>query len=1358
MADAGQGDDSGRIIANIRKLSNESQWETWKWQIELCLKEQCLFTIVDGTRPCPDGPAADAEPSDAYRRWQRDNARAARILGTSLDEEASIYVRKKTNAKNIWDTLISVFEQSSLQRLYTLFDSFFAITKDDTTSVSKHVSQLSNVFDDILNELAKGSPNATLPLSLLHHRIFKTLGPEYQYYRSTWYRVPEAEQTTKLLIENLRSIESSSVSQESWQSSGAFFAKSKLHQGSKKKQNKSNQDSSSTNTKEKRSCLYCKKKGHVIKDCRKRASAEQNKEEQNKIINANSNKQDTKQNNPPSSFFATGLAVNIDFVPADSWISDSGTTHHISANKQHFVTFDKFPTPQRIQTAGKDFILAYGSGKISVDVRMGDRWSSAELTDVWYVPEARHQLFSVRQAAAYGNDVIFNRDGVEIRRDGELVATGELVDSVYVMNIRVRVPDVPVQANLATSADVLQAWHERFGHQDKRHVREVLSRFDISIKCSDAATFCDGCVLGKSHRKPFRTRLDRPNVVGELINADVNGPMTIESINGFRFYVAFKDDFSQFVRVFFMKHKSEVTEHLKTFLNECETAGHKVKAFRSDCGTEFECQGVLKLLCERGIEFRPSCPYTPEQNGVAEQSNRHVVELARSMLTVSGLSKSFWAHACDTATFLINRTGKSRVPGKTPFELWTGRKFDSFDHLRIFGSECYVNMPKQFRSKFDPKAILGHFVGYVNDKDGYKVWVPSKHRIVKSRDVDFRPEKLCTTNKTVDLEFKTHHDNQAYQDDDDDIDHGDSDDERESTSDFQDADDMPDSDKDESISAEEPALVQAPPRRPARTIRPPVRLGDYQVGHRTRRFEANVALTCSTEAVHDDLEPTNFNEAMKSRHSDKWVRAMNDEMDALKENDTWNLVKLPPGKRAIDNRWVLRVKHKSDGSVDRYRARLVVRGIFQRAGLDYDETFSPVARYDSIRAFIAIAAEEKFALGQFDVRTAFLYGKIDAEIYMTQPQGFDDGTGRVCRLKKSLYGLKQSPRCWNNKFHSFMRKSGFLRSTADPCIYVRLKEGEKLMVAIYVDDGLIAGSSQTTVDSFLELLTSEFKITVGSLDSFLGMQIERHDSGFFLSQRAYVERILQRFDMIDCKSVKTPAESQQPDSSSNAALESPNQYRSVVGSLLYLACATRPDIAYAVSRVARSMTNPNASDWAHVKRILRYLRGTSGLGLLYTSTTDRLRGYSDADFAGDVNTRRSTNGFVTVLNGTAVSWTSQLQKSVALSTTEAEFVAASEGAKELVWLTRLLSEIGDREETPTLFIDNASAIKLVKNPEFHKRSKHIAVRYYFVRERYQEGDIDVEHVRSEDQLGDMFTKPLNSVKFKSLCSKIGLCE
>lgn len=282
--------------------------------------------------------------------------------------------------------------------------------------------------------------------------------------------------------------------------------------------------------------------------------------------------------------------------------------------------------------------------------------------------------------------------------------------------------------------------------------------------------------------------------------------------------------------------------------------------------------------------------------------------------------------------------------------------------------------------KFDDKAVLGHLVGYINDKDGYKVWIPSKHRLVKMHDVDFRPEKLCTTNDVIELELQHSPEDSG----------GGPEQEQELHT-------TADSDTLE----EEPAVVV--PRHPVRATRQPAKLNDYEVGYKARQPQANSAAALLTETVLQDIEPTNFTEAMKSSDSDNWTRAMEEEIQAFKENDTWDLVQLPPGKHAIDNRWILRLKYKPDGSIDRYRARLVVRGIFQRAGLDYDEMFSPVARYDAIRALIATAAEEKLVLGQFDVRTAFLYGDIDTEVFMTQPQGFDDGSGRVCRLKKSLW-------------------------------------------------------------------------------------------------------------------------------------------------------------------------------------------------------------------------------------------------------------------------------------------------------------------------------------------------------------------
>ncbi|KAL7296839.1 hypothetical protein TKK_0010234 [Trichogramma kaykai] len=900
MADGDSKHDEYTRIS-VRKLKSEEQWETWKWQIELCPKEQCLFSIIDGSRTCPTAPIGTAAPSKEYKVWQDDNAKAARIIGTALEEDAAMFVRKKVDAKDIWDTLVSVYEQSSLQRLYTLFDIFFGILKDEATSIKKHATQLANVFSDILDESRKSDTNAKLPLSLLHHRIFKTLGSEYQFYRSTWYTYAEKDQTTNLLVENLVSIESS-LSTQSSQISTAFHAKSKFVS-----KNKSvNKPTANSEKKQKRTCHYCKKVGHLISICLKRLEAESKNTE-----NQSSEVSSKNYANKHSTFLATSFSVGSDSMPVDVWISDSGATHHMTANRQHFSSYEPFPIPQPVEIANNSCIHAHGCGNIDIEVLVGGKWSSAQLKNVRYVPDVGNQLFSVRQATAHGNKI-------------------------------------------------------------------------IQVRVKDTKSFCDGCVLGKSHRKPFHPRQKRSQQVGELINSDVNGPMSTSSINGFRYYVVFKDDFSKYTRIFFMKEKSEVASHLSTFQNECHTNDHIVKYFRSDGGGEFDCSNVRKLLAARGIEFQLTCPHTPEQNGVSEQSNRHVVELARSMLAVSEMSKGFWAHACETAAFLINRTGKSSVANKSPIELWSGKSFKSFNHLKIFGSECYVNIPKQFRRKFDKKAVFGRFVGYVNEKDGYQVWVPSKNRVINSRNVDFRPEKLCTNHNEVELLINSEKDEEVSSSE-----NCDPEEEESSCEEFHDT--MNDA-QDVKINAKEAASVHERGEaskfnsnaRPSRKIQPPARLNDYEVSYQTHRLpnrQENSAWALLTEAIKQDNKPTNFQEAIKGHYREEWIRAMDEEMKAFDENETWELVHLPLNKHVIDNRWVLRIKYKPDGTIDQFRARLVARGIFQRAEVDYEETFSPDARYDSIRALIATAANEKLVLGQFDIRSAFLYGEIDRDIH-----------------------------------------------------------------------------------------------------------------------------------------------------------------------------------------------------------------------------------------------------------------------------------------------------------------------------------------------------------------------------------------
>ena len=691
-----------------------------------------------------------------------------------------------------------------------------------------------------------------------------------------------------------------------------------------------------------------------------------------------------------------------------------------------------------------------------------------------------------------------------------------------------------------------------------------------------------------------------------------------------------------------------------------------------------------------------------------------------------------------TASYVLNRTAKSSVEGKTPYELWYGRK-GAIDHLHIFGTECFVHIPKVKRKKWDAKSFKGVMIGYSGEKDGYRVWIPGTNTVYQSHDVTFKDEEI-TVSKTelVMLSRKPQEDKSVGTD----VDH----------------DNITDDGVPMSAGELSPEVPSGAPSCPETS-----RLRDRTTLKKPAWLEGCVTAATTGEAFTVITgEPTTYREAMLSQESSKWQEAMNEEMSSLEENNVWKLVQLPPDRKAIDNRWVFRIKQSTDGSVDRYKARLVAKGYSQRAGIDFDETFSPVARFDTVRSVLSVAATESMYLAQFDVKTAFLYGTLEEEIYMKQPEGFDDGTDRVCKLERSLYGLKQSPRCWNKRFVDYLLKLGFVMSDADPCLYVRKCRERKLIVVLYVDDGIVAASHADDCHKFLTDLTIEFKIIAGIAKSFLGIEVKQYtDGSVFISQERYANKVLDKFRMLQSTPVGVPTVREQDpkDSVTKQQVSDSVPYRAAVGSLMYLATGTRPDIAYAVSVVSQKLDSATVEDWNKVKRILKYLKGTVNHGILFRSNGPRkLEAFSDADYAQDVETRRSTSGAICKFADGAVTWLSQKQKCIALSTTEAEIIAANEAGKDVIWLKRLFGDLTDLDDQPILRCDNIGAVRLGKNPEFHKRSKHIDTRYLWIRERYISGDLNLEHIAGDSQVADILTKPVPKPRFQRLKKLMGLVE
>lgn len=529
-----------------------------------------------------------------------------------------------------------------------------------------------------------------------------------------------------------------------------------------------------------------------------------------------------------------------------------------------------------------------------------------------------------------------------------------------------------------------------------------------------------------------------------------------------------------------------------------------------------------------------------------------------------------------------------------------------------------------------------------------------------------------------------------------------------------------------------------------------------------------ICLLCTTEKALDP-EPRTRKAALAGPEAEEWKEAMDDEYQSLIENETWEVVYLPRGCKALSGRWVLKRKLASDGSVARHKARFVVRGFEQVHGIDFDETFASVVKPPSYKLFFALAAQLNWHCHQMDVKTAFLYGDIDEDIYVQPPDGYPESQGRVLKLKKSLYGLKQAPRQWYAKLKDFLESISWRVSDNDPSVFLN---DQGLYMTVYVDDINIFGSDLTAIEQVKSQLKARFKMSdLGPCAYYLGMHVDATPgASIALHQSAFVQQLLSRFELNDLRPVSTPMDVSRKlevNKDSVANIQFTRLYQSMVGSLNYLMTVARPDIAHAVGVVSRYSANPNQRHMDAVRRIYAYLKKFPDLGPRYlthnrdANTPIELVGYVDSDWAGCQDTRRSTTGWVFLLGGCVIAWASRRQKSVALSTCEAEYIAAAEAAKEAIWLINFIRELnlpGISTDAVTLYIDNNAAMKLTKNPEFHARTKHIELRHHFLREQVLQGTIQMKRIDTKDNLADVFTKALPRATFEGMLEGLRLIQ
>ncbi|KAJ9551036.1 hypothetical protein OSB04_015081 [Centaurea solstitialis] len=850
---------------------------------------------------------------------------------------------------------------------------------------------------------------------------------------------------------------------------------------------------------------------------------------------------------------------------------------------------------------------------------------------------------------------------------------------------------------------------------------------------------------------------------------DLFGPTNVMSIGKKSYCLVIVDDYSRFTWVYFLRTKDETSGLIKPFVTTMENKTNlRVKVIRSDNGTEFKNADLNSFCEEKGIERQYSAPRTPQQNGVAKRRNRILIEAGRTILADSKLPITFWAEAVNTACYVQNRVLIVKSKGKTPYELFEKKK-PYIGFLKPFGCPCSILDTKTHLGKFDSKSDDGFLVGYfsqskalsnaVNTGSNWLFDIDSlTNSLNMSNAVNTDTNDVCTTEETEPVQQMEPENDEKNEDQ-----------QTEETSLSDNIEVIPASDEgpqwDQEPEVNDSNLGVDLPEEPLHLTRtqknhpPTLVIGDIQSPMITRK-QSKAITNQQSGMISVFLSQTEPKKALDAMKDPSWIEAMQEELLQFVLQNVWDLVDLPRGHRVIGTKWIFRNKTDERGIVIKNKARLVDQGYTQEEGIDYDDVFALVARIEAIRLLLAFASYKGFKVYQMDVKSAFLYGTIDEEVYVSQPPGFEDPKypDKVYKLRKALYGLHQAPRAWYDTLSSYLLENKFERGVIDKTLFIKRTKTDMLLVQIYVDDIIFGSTKDDMCKEFEELMHKKFKISsMGELTFFLGLQVKQKADGIFINQSKYVASMLQKFGMNDAKPTSTPMETHKHLTADVEGEEvDVHNYRSMIGSLMYLT-ASRPDIMFAVCVCARYQVRPKESHLHAVKRIFKYLKGQPRLGLWYPNDSSfDLVAYTDSDY-GEANLdRKSTSGGCQFLGGRLVSWQCKKQTTVSQSTTEAEYIAASQCCSQVLWIQNQMQDYGLSFLQTPVYIDNNSAISIVNNPIKHSKTKHIEIKYHFIRDYNEKKLIQVLKVHTDDQYADLFTKAFDVGRFTFLVTGVGM--
>ncbi|GAU31769.1 hypothetical protein TSUD_22150 [Trifolium subterraneum] len=1045
-----------------------------------------------------------------------------------------------------------------------------------------------------------------------------------------------------------------------------------------------------------------------------------------------------------------------------NWIVDSGASHHMCSSIQCFHSYSEI-IPIKVRLPNGNVVLAKHSGVVKFS-------DSLVITNVLCIPNFSVNLISVSQLCKIQNYKVHFTDSkctIQDQLTKRMIGSADLIEGLYYLTLTSEeVHAHNIDGTQHTNIPDQALWLFRLGHTSNTKMSLLQSVFPFIAV--DNKGVCDICHLAKHKKLYYKVSMNKAYVPYELIHFDIWGPIASKSIHNHAYFLTVVDDYSRFTWVTLMKHKTEARQHVINFIKLIETQHNsKVKIVRTDNGVEFL---ITQFYASKGIIHQTSCVETPEQNGRVERKHQHLLNVGRALLFQAHLPKFFWSYDVQHATYIINRVPFVVLSNKSPYELLHNvlpnikdlKVFGSLAYASTLQSHRTKLAPRARKCIFlgYKQGVKGTILYDLHNKeifisrnvthhDHILSYKPQSDHLFWHFHTSSEPTNVPETTHTSfnsgqPVNISTPHEHvtvieppQNLSNDVQPIE----------PSDITEPSHMPDicdtqctnhndtlnqpaqplsplpiSDHLDQSSALPTSPDSNPTHRSTRLNHAPSYLSDY-VSNQSTTSPGTKSSSGSLYPISDyhslknlssihhaftvslthNTEPKSYLEACKF---ECWQKAMDDELEALTKTGTWVIVDLPSHIKPIGSKWVYKVKYKADGTIERYKVRLVAKGYNQVEGLDFFDTFSPVAKLTTVRLLLAIASIKGWFLHQLDVNNAFLHGELQEDVYMAIPEGVTTlKQNQVCKLQKSLYGLKQASRKWYEKLTSLLISEGYSQSTADYSLFTIHNASHFTALLIYVDDIILAGTDLNEITRIKEILDTHFKIKdLGVLKYFLGLEVAQSREGIAISQRKYCLDLLKDYGLLGSKPASTPLDpAVKLHIDDNKPYENLSLYRRQIGKLFYL-CNTRPDISFATQQLSQFLHKPSVNHYHAACRAKK-------------------------------------------------------QTTVSRSSSETEYRALSSATCELIWLTYLMNDLKVQcSKLPVIYCDSQSDLHIASNPVFHERTKHLEIDCHLVREKVQQGILILLPIPTEEQLADCLTKSLAAPKFNELISKLGLID